>query len=142
MSWPLVRFAGDSSNDDLTAKVHMSNRDRCAATALPVLDLMQFDHGDAEALANFLVKLREAARDIGFFYLRGHGIDAATIPEVQARSRQFYKTVGHNRWCRMPPLNRLSIAVFSASCFQDRECAGQTGIQPGPSAQNVQYHSP
>ncbi|WP_202945598.1 isopenicillin N synthase family oxygenase [Paraburkholderia atlantica] len=68
----------------------MSNRDRCAATALPVLDLMQFDHGDAEAGANILVKLREAARDIGFFYLRGHGVDAATILNVQARSPQFF----------------------------------------------------
>lgn len=43
---------------------------------LPLLDLSQLD-GDARRRRAFLDDLRAAARDVGFFYLRGHGVDGA-----------------------------------------------------------------
>ncbi len=68
----------------------MTEANNITAAALPILDLAQFDHGDAEVRAVFLANLRHAARDIGFFYLRGHGVDATLIDSVQALSRRFF----------------------------------------------------
>ena len=54
---------------------------------LPVLDLQRFASGDR---AGFLSQLRDAARGVGFFYLRGHGIDTDLTAEVLALARQFF----------------------------------------------------
>jgi len=93
----------------------MTRNDSSAATALPVLDLTQFDHGEPEARADFLVQLREAARDIGFFYLRGHGIDTATIREVQAVSRQFFQ---------LDEADKLSVDMEHSAQFRGYTRAG------------------
>ncbi|WP_163751720.1 isopenicillin N synthase family dioxygenase [Mycolicibacterium helvum] len=53
---------------------------------LPVLDLAEADR-DADA---FRARLREAAHDIGFFYLVGHGVPDAQIEEVLALARTFF----------------------------------------------------
>ncbi len=44
-------------------------------SALPILDLSLLDGSDSQR-QRFLADLRHAARDVGFFYLTGHGIDA------------------------------------------------------------------
>ncbi|MCK8784285.1 isopenicillin N synthase family oxygenase [Roseomonas sp. NAR14] len=54
--------------------------------ALPVLDL---DDLTADR-ADFLRRLRATARDIGFFYLAGHGIDRDEMDTVLAISRRFF----------------------------------------------------
>ncbi|MEQ4616885.1 MAG: 2-oxoglutarate and iron-dependent oxygenase domain-containing protein [Corticimicrobacter sp.] len=58
---------------------------------LPILDLNDFVRGDAGQRAAFVSTLRETAHGVGFFYLRGFGLD-----EVQARalfgvSRAFFE---------------------------------------------------
>ncbi len=53
---------------------------------LPVLDLADADR-DAGA---FRSRLREAAHDIGFFYLVGHGVPDAQIDEVLTLARTFF----------------------------------------------------
>jgi len=58
-------------------------------TALPILDLSQLD-GTPQQRQTFLDDLRHAARDIGFFYLTGHGIDAGLLQQVQDHARQFF----------------------------------------------------
>ncbi|MCH4897343.1 isopenicillin N synthase family oxygenase [Pseudomonas sp. B707] len=58
-------------------------------TALPILDLSQFDGTPSQRQA-FLDDLRHAARDVGFFYLTGHGIDANLLEQVQDYARQFF----------------------------------------------------
>ncbi|HEY0210872.1 isopenicillin N synthase family oxygenase [Acerihabitans sp.] len=60
-----------------------------AATSLPLLDLSLLEGGPAERIA-FLSELRLAARDIGFFYLTGHGVDAPLLDRVQRLSREFF----------------------------------------------------
>lgn len=49
---------------------------------LPLLDLSQLD-GDARQRQRFLDELRAAARDAGFFYLRGHGVDNRLNAQLQ-----------------------------------------------------------
>ncbi|WP_236191218.1 isopenicillin N synthase family dioxygenase [Pseudomonas paraglycinae] len=58
-------------------------------TALPILDLSQLDGTPSQRQA-FLDDLRHAARDVGFFYLTGHGIDARLLEQVQDYARQFF----------------------------------------------------
>ncbi|WP_236190707.1 isopenicillin N synthase family dioxygenase [Pseudomonas pharyngis] len=58
-------------------------------TALPILDLSQLDGTPSQRQA-FLDDLRHAARDVGFFYLTGHGIDAGLLDQVQDHARQFF----------------------------------------------------
>jgi len=58
-------------------------------TALPTLDLSQLD-GTPQQRQAFLDELRHAARDVGFFYLTGHGIDAELLRQVQDHARQFF----------------------------------------------------
>jgi isopenicillin N synthase-like dioxygenase len=53
---------------------------------LPVLDLTDAD----DDAAGFRTRLREAAHDVGFFYLVGHGVAQAQIDEVLALSRKFF----------------------------------------------------
>lgn len=56
------------------------------ALVLPVLDLAEADRNAGA----FRSRLREAAHDIGFFYLVGHGVPAAQIDEVLALARRFF----------------------------------------------------
>ncbi|WP_433765297.1 isopenicillin N synthase family dioxygenase [Pseudomonas putida] len=58
-------------------------------TTLPTLDLSLLDATPAQR-QGFLDELRHAARDVGFFYLTGHGIDADVLKQVQASARQFF----------------------------------------------------
>lgn len=58
-------------------------------TSLPTLDLSLLD-GTAAQRQGFLDDLRHAARDVGFFYLTGHGIDADLLKQVQSHARQFF----------------------------------------------------
>lgn len=55
---------------------------------LPILDLQRFQ--SPATRADFLKDLQHLARDIGFFYLTGHGITQERIAEINALSRQFF----------------------------------------------------
>lgn len=57
--------------------------------AIPQLDLGRFDAGEA-ARAAFLDDLRVATRDVGFFYLTGHGIAPGLLSELLEVARGFF----------------------------------------------------
>jgi len=59
------------------------------APLLPWLDLSRLD-GRATDHLDFLADLREAAHDVGFFYLTGHGITARQCEEILAVARKFF----------------------------------------------------
>ncbi len=56
---------------------------------LPILDYAQFVAGGTEREI-FLDDLRYAAHEIGFFYLKNHGISQELIKEAQALSKEFF----------------------------------------------------
>jgi isopenicillin N synthase-like dioxygenase len=58
-------------------------------TALPVLDLRRVDAG-AEEAERFRTDLREAAHDVGFFYLVGHGIPDEIVARLFAEADRFF----------------------------------------------------
>lgn len=56
--------------------------------ALPVLDLRDFEGADRRDA--FLRELRHTARDIGFFYLVGHGVEEQRVRRIREISRRFF----------------------------------------------------
>jgi isopenicillin N synthase-like dioxygenase len=55
---------------------------------IPVVDLALLDQPDA--LPAIAAELVDAARNVGFFYVKNHGIDAAICARALAASRQFF----------------------------------------------------
>lgn len=56
---------------------------------LPMLDLSLLNGSPAD-VARFQTGLREATHDVGFFYLRGHGMDPALIQRMFDQARRFF----------------------------------------------------
>jgi len=75
---------------------------------VPVLDLSRFDQGGSER-RTFLADLRAAARDVGFFYLAGHGIAAAEIDGVFSAAKQFFA---------LPEADKLAIEMVNSPHFR------------------------
>jgi non-heme dioxygenase-like protein len=91
---------GDSTLHEWTSKADNGS-------VLPVLDLTDADKDPT----SFRTRLREAAHDIGFFDLVGHGVSRAQFDEVLTSARQFFalpveadpenpifNTYGENAW--------------------------------------------
>jgi isopenicillin N synthase-like dioxygenase len=79
-----------------------------ATLALPLLDLAQLDAGPAARRA-FLDRLRTAARDVGFFYLGGHGVPESLVDQVRAESRRFFA---------LPEADKLAIEMVNSPHFR------------------------
>ena len=61
-----------------------------ARTTLPTLDLARWDAGPAGREA-FLAELRDTAYEMGFFYVKNHGVDAQLIQQIQQLARRFFE---------------------------------------------------
>ena len=59
-------------------------------TVLPIIDVAGLAGGEPEALARVARELGRAARDVGFFYVVGHGIPAHLRAAVFAASDAFF----------------------------------------------------
>jgi isopenicillin N synthase-like dioxygenase len=87
---------------------------RSQSAALPTLDLSRFDAGPAEHDA-FLAEVRAAAREVGFFYLSGHGVGDALIRDVLTLSRRFFD---------LPEADKLAIEMIRSPHFRGYTRAG------------------
>ncbi|WP_442579628.1 isopenicillin N synthase family dioxygenase [Mesorhizobium sp. ASY16-5R] len=81
---------------------------------VPVLDLSRLEQGASER-RTFLADLRSAARDVGFFYLSGHGIPTGQIDVVLAAARRFFA---------LPEADKLTIGMVNSSQFRGYTRAG------------------
>jgi isopenicillin N synthase-like dioxygenase len=81
---------------------------------LPTLDLRRLDQGAGERAA-FLAALREAARELGFFYLVGHSIAPELIDSTLRLSRRFFE---------LPEAEKLSIEMIKSPHFRGYNRAG------------------
>ena len=84
------------------------------AQTLPTLDLRRFD-GDASERSRFLEELRKAARNAGFFYLVGHGIEDGLVQDVLKVSRRFFA---------LPEKDKLAIEMVNSPHFRGYNRAG------------------
>lgn len=83
-------------------------------TRLPVIDLSLLQ-GDLCQQKQLSEQLRTAARDIGFFYLRGHGIPDELIRAVQQIARRFFE---------LPEADKLSVRMANSPHFRGYNRAG------------------
>lgn len=60
-----------------------------AEPALPVLDLLDFYRGE-ESRRSLAEQARKACAEVGFFYLRGHGVSDSLLRSMDELSRQFF----------------------------------------------------
>ncbi|MEM7403905.1 MAG: 2-oxoglutarate and iron-dependent oxygenase domain-containing protein [Pseudomonadota bacterium] len=61
-----------------------------AVNQIPVIDFGAYLDGDDKALAPLAETVREACERIGFFYLRGHGVEQQLIDDTFEASRTFH----------------------------------------------------
>lgn len=57
---------------------------------IPVLDFSAFSSADALAQARLIRDLDRACREVGFFYLTGHGVDWQPVEAAFAAARSFF----------------------------------------------------
>ncbi|WP_341503616.1 2-oxoglutarate and iron-dependent oxygenase domain-containing protein [Gallaecimonas sp. GXIMD4217] len=90
--------------------------------ALPILDLSLLE-GTAEQRRRFLADLRVAARDVGFFYLVGHGLSLAQQQAILKLARTFFA---------LPEQDKLSVQMVKSPHFRGytRFMGELTGGQP------------
>ncbi|MEV7554528.1 2-oxoglutarate and iron-dependent oxygenase domain-containing protein [Amycolatopsis sp. NPDC089917] len=76
-------------------------------TTLPVIDLSRFrDPSDREA---FLTDLRRAAREVGFFYVVGHGVPSELTEAIFSVARRFFA---------LPDADKLAIENIESPQFR------------------------
>jgi len=78
------------------------------ASIIPQLDLSQFDAAGASRVA-FLEELRVAARDVGFFYLGGHGIAPKLLDDLLESARRFFA---------LPAAEKLAVEMVRSPHFR------------------------
>jgi isopenicillin N synthase-like dioxygenase len=79
-----------------------------------VLDISAFRAG-GDMQASFLSDLRRAAREVGFFYLTGHGIPQTDFDQVFATARAFFA---------LPEADKLSVQMVNSPHFYGYNVSG------------------
>jgi len=79
-----------------------------AKNPIPLLDLSRLDGEDA-AQTELLAQLRTASRDVGFFYLTGHGVDPDLLSELVVVARRFFA---------LPETDKLAIEMIKSPHFR------------------------
>lgn len=85
-----------------------------STTTLPILDFRRFRAAGEDREA-FLEELRDAAREVGFFYLKGHGIAETEVDEIKVLSRKFFE---------LPEREKLAIEMVNSPHFRGYTRAG------------------
>ncbi len=57
---------------------------------LPIIDLARFRDGDAADRATVVRELANVCANVGFFYVRNHGLDDALVDEAECQMRAFF----------------------------------------------------
>jgi isopenicillin N synthase-like dioxygenase len=86
-----------------------------AGASLAVIDLGELDAGVGER-ARLLAHLRRAAREVGFFYLTGHGIAAAQNDGLLAIARRFFA---------LPDAEKQAVEMIHSPHFRGYTRAGR-----------------
>lgn len=80
------------------------NVTQCERTSLPVLDIAPFldPNASLETRLNEAKKLDKTCREVGFFYIKGHGVDPAVSNGIRDVARDFFgMSKGHKESIQM-----------------------------------------
>ena len=75
---------------------HVANREVVGAVHLdfdriPIVDLGAALNGGPDGFAQTATRIREVCRDVGFFYVKNHGIEESVLNRALDRTEQFFK---------------------------------------------------
>jgi isopenicillin N synthase-like dioxygenase len=76
-------------------------------TSIPVIDLAPFLSGSPEGRAKVSAEIRKAGEEIGFFLVKGHGVDQALIDSTYLATTNFFRMPIEDKLAiRQPPGNK------------------------------------
>ena len=88
--------------------MHTRMKDCRYESSIPLLDLSHFDAAEDKRAA-FLAELRGASRQVGFFYLTGHGIEPALLDDLMNTARSFFA---------LPERDKLAVEMVNSPHFR------------------------
>jgi isopenicillin N synthase-like dioxygenase len=94
---------------------------RVAMEAIPVIDFSPFLHGNAASRAAVARQIGEACRNIGFFYVVNHGVDAALTESAFAESARFFA---------LSAAEKAKIAIEHSPCHRGYFQVGGENLDP------------
>lgn len=94
---------------------------RLPVEAVPVVDFAQFRDGSPEERRETARQIGEACRNIGFFYVVGHGVDRQTLDAVFEAARRFFS---------LPPERKAEIAIEKSTCHRGYFALGGENLDP------------
>lgn len=95
--------------------------ERVPLEAIPVIDLAPLLHGDAEARKATALRIGKACRDIGFFYVRNHGISDEQVARTFAEAKRFFD---------LPVERKQAIAIEHSPCHRGYFALGGENLDP------------
>ena len=82
---------------------------RVPLNQIPVIDFGPFLKGSSAERRAVARKIGEACRNIGFFYLTGHGIPRSMVDGVFGEAKRFFA---------LPPEKKREIAIENSPCHR------------------------
>lgn len=79
-----------------------------AIAAIPMVDLSPFFTGDAAERRAVAARIDHACREIGFFLITGHGVDAGLMAETHAMASAFFDLPEHEKLRIRQPAPQIS----------------------------------
>lgn len=83
-------------------------------TTVPILKLSMLD-GNTEEKSKFISQLRDAAHNVGFFYIIEHGVPSSFLDKAQDITNEFFL---------LPEKDKLSISMINSPHFRGYNRAG------------------
>ena len=96
---------------------------------IPVIDLAPALNGGAQARREVAAEIDRTCREIGFFTIRGHGVDPALIDELRARSYEFFDLPLEQKQ-RMAPADRQTPRGYRALGFEALSAGNDQATPP------------
>ena len=94
---------------------------RVSATEIPVIDIAPFLQGDSSARLAVARRIGAACREIGFFYVVGHGVPPALIGRVYEQASRFFS---------LPDAQKAEIAIEKSSVHRGYFRLGGENLDP------------
>ena len=103
---------------DLALSLH---GERLALDEVPVIDFGPFLAGDLQARRQVAEEIGRACRNIGFFYLKNHGISEETVAASFAEAKRFFD---------QPTERKQEIAIENSACHRGYFSVGGENLDP------------
>ena len=95
--------------------------ERVPVETIPVIELGDFLHGDAAARKQVALAIGRACRDVGFFYVRDHGIPPSLVERTFAEAKRFFD---------QSEADKRRIAIENSPCHRGYFALGGENLDP------------